>query len=148
MNTLRIVLTTFISALFMQACTSSGDWDDLPDPIAKFVAHYFPEEGVSQYGENDGRYYVRLHDSASLSFDSSYAWISINGEGSTLPQVLLFDQLPPGLYEAIQEDSDLAHVYAVSRNSSTYNVTLTDSYLSYDIATKEVTVQYPSSTEP
>lgn len=144
MKTLRNLFLTLIAILPLAACTTSTDWEEMPDPIAKFVAQYFPEDGVSQYGETDGVYHVKLRGSASLSFNSSYAWITVNGEGETLPQVFLFDQLPPALYENLQENSSLESVYSVSRNSRTYHVTLTDSYLTYDIASKEVTVEYPS----
>lgn len=135
-----------ISIMPLTGCSSS-EWEDLPDPIAHFVAQYFPEEGVADYGETGNVYYVKLRGSAALSFDSNFAWISVDGEGSTLPQVLLFDQLPPALYEYIQENSSLTSVYKISRNTRDYHVTLSDTYLTYNISNKTVSEEYPSKAE-
>lgn len=123
---------------------SSTEWEELPDPIAEFVAQYFPGDGVEHYGNSDGTYYVELKGSAGMSFDSNYSWITVNGRGMPLPQVFLFDQLPPALYEYVQEAESVNAVYSVSRSSRTYDVTLADSNLTYDILTKEVKQEYPA----
>lgn len=143
MKTLRYIFASVIFAISLTSCSTS-DWEEMPDSIAEFIARYFPGDGVSHYGESEGVYFVELKGSANLSFDDSYSWMTVNGEGSTLPQIFLFDQLPPALYEYIQEAESLENVYSVSRNSKTYDVTLDDSYLTYIIATKEVHQQYPT----
>lgn len=56
-----------------------------------------------------------------------------------LPQVLLFDQLPPALYKYLEETENLGNVFSLERNRSTYTVVLLDETLSYDIATQQIT---------
>lgn len=145
MKSLRNYIQLLALTIALTACSSSSEWEDLPEPIAVFVSQYFPGDGVAHYGESEGVYHVELKGSAMLSFDTRYAWITVNGQGEILPQVFLFDQLPPALYEYIQEFDSLGAVYSVSRNTRTYEVTLTDSYLSYNIKSREITRQYPSN---
>lgn len=73
-----------------------------------------------------------------MIFDSSYAWSSIDGEGATLPQVLLFDELPPALYQYLEETESLNSVYRLDRDARQYEVGLFDSALTYTIATGEI----------
>ena len=55
-----------------------------------------------------------------------------------LPQVLLFDQLPPKLYNYIQETEQLNGVFSLERNKDYYLVTLMDTTLKYVIESGEL----------
>lgn len=77
-----------------------------------------------------------------MIFDSSYSWTTIDGEGATLPQVLLFDELPPALYEYLESTENLTSVYRLDRNSRQYDVGLFDTALTYTIATGEIHSAY------
>ena len=52
-----------------------------------------------------------------------------------LPQVMLFDQLPPRLYAYLQDSQQLDSVFGMERDSKRYVLTLLDSTLTYDIST-------------
>lgn len=121
----------------MSSCHSS-EWDDMPSQIAEFVSKYFPGQDISEYGSTDDGYHLRLRNSAAITFNNNCSWLSINGYGGTLPQMLLFDELPPVLYEYLQETESLNGVYAVSRDTKNYFVRLLDSDLNYNTATDEI----------
>lgn len=139
-NMKRLILAIFtISAVFcLQSCHNSV-WDEMPAPISEFVSRYFPEQDVTEFGSTDDGYHVRLRNSAAITFNNNYYWLSINGYGGTLPQMLLFDEFPPALYEHLQAIEELNNVYAVSRDTKSYFVRLLDSDINYDIATGDIT---------
>lgn len=142
-----ITYITFIaSLLFVLPGCSSSEWEDVPTPIAQFLSEYFPLQAVSQCSEVDDVYHVKLRNSTSLIFGSNYKWTSINGYGNPLPETLLFDQMPPALYNYLQELSLTDQVYSATRDHFTYNITLLDSSITYTIATGIVTPDIPVST--
>ncbi len=136
---LIIIILAILIPVAFTGCQSSDAWDSLPDPIARFVAQYFPNTGVSSYSANDGSYHVKLSSAPALTFDSDYQWTDINGRGNTLPEVLLFDQLPPALYNYLSETERLDRVYSMSRDKHTYAVVTTDTDLTYNIDTGRIT---------
>lgn len=130
--------------MLMGAC-SNNLWDELPSPIARFIAEYFPGSGVKSYDiEQDSTYHVRIDNSVSLVFNQAQDWIVVDGNGGTLPEVFVQDQLPPALFRYIQEGEDTANVFRVSRDSTYYKVTLDDTVLTYEIETGRIT--YPDGT--
>jgi hypothetical protein len=56
-----------------------------------------------------------------------------------LPQVLLFDRLPPSLYSYLEETENLGNVFSIERDRTTYTVVLLNETLSYDVATEQIT---------
>ncbi len=69
-----------------------------------------------------------------LTFGENYGWTAIDGYGMPLPQVMLFDQLPPRLYAYLQDSQQqLDSVFGMERDSKRYVLTLLDSTLTYDI---------------
>lgn len=139
-------ITIILSLVIGATACSSSDWDELPAPIATFVNEYFPAQEVSQYRQDGDTYHVKLHNSVALTFDARYSWTSVNGYGNTLPQMFLFDQMPPALYAYLQELSLTDQVYSVKRDSFTYNVSLLDSSVTYTIDTGIVTPDNTPST--
>ena len=120
-------------------CNEKDDFEELPSQIQKFVAQYFPETAVSNYDFSNGIYHVTLNNSATMEFNSSIAWTCIDGRGSTLPEMLLYDQLPSPLYSFLESTGNTASVYRMSRNDAIITLGLLDSTAVYDIATGKIT---------
>ena len=76
---------------------------------------------------------MKLKSDCAISFDSRYRWVTVNGYGSTLPQMFLFDQMPPSLYSYLQETDNVNEVYSVTRDTAVYTVNLQDNTITYDI---------------
>lgn len=136
--TIIIPILIAVAAWAMPGC-SSTQWDDVPQPITSFLDEYFPEQAVADYRYDGSTYHIKLRNSAALTFNEQYAWTSVNGYGNTLPEMFLFDQLPPALYAYLQELSLTDQVYSVTRDNIDYNVVLLDSSVRYNIDTSVVT---------
>lgn len=133
--------------MVLGACSSDVS-DELPTVVSRFVTQYFPGVGVKSYNElSDGGYVVQLSGGPTLRFDSEGKWIDIDGNGSRLPQVLMYDQLPPALYEYLQGTEQQSGVYDVKRDKYYYKLTMFDTVLTYDIATEKVTYPGESTTQ-
>lgn len=134
-------LALLLITLTFTACTSSSLLDRLPEKVSDFIEEYFPGQSVSQAEFNDdSTYLVRLHNSVLLTFSKEYNWRSINGYGSTLPQMLLFDQLPPALYQYLQEMESVNGVYGVVRDNNLYRVELRNQSIIYNIHDGSITI--------
>ncbi len=128
-------------------CNNSNDlWNEVPQDIASFIDRYFPSSKLDSYVHSGTNYHVRIDDGPGLTFDASYSWIAIDGYGMPMPQVLLFDQLPPKLYEYLQGTQQLNSVFSMERDSEYYTLTLLDSSLRYTIETGEMTSHVPSAS--
>ena len=136
-----IALIILAFNLVIAGCTSNDLLDQLPEKISDFVQEYFPGQDVStaEFGD-DGTYMVRLRNSVMLTFDKQNNWQSVNGYGSTLPQMFLFDQLPPALYQYLQEMESVNGVYGVVRDSRLYRVELKNQSLLYNISDGSITI--------
>ncbi|MDE7458827.1 MAG: hypothetical protein K2M77_08165 [Muribaculaceae bacterium] len=133
-----LAVTAIIMAIFA-ACSDSEPWDELPEKISNFVTQYFPNTGLDSFSESTTTYHVRMSNGPGMTFNKDCEWEAINGYGMPLPQVLLFDQLPPALYKYLEETENLNSVFSLERDSSTYTVVLLDTTLTYDIQTQEIT---------
>lgn len=150
-HSFRAMLSAIVAALLFlapAACHNDNEWNQLPAGIAQFVSKYFPGQGVGSYTHSASSYHVRIDNGPGLTFDNDYAWITVDGYGSTLPQVFLFDQLPPKLYAYLQDTQQLDGVFGVDRDSKRYVVSLMDSSLIYTITTGEITGASVSQTAP
>ena len=146
MKTFLAKIMIFLGLIAGSAACSSENWETIPKPIADFLTEYFPLQAVSNCGYSDDVWHVKLRNSVALTFDDRYKWTSINGYGNTLPETLLFDELPPALYAYLQELSLTDGVYSVKRDNYVYNITLLDSSVTYTIATGIVTPDVPASS--
>lgn len=134
--------TLAITVLIFLCSCSSDAIDETPQSIANFITQYFPNERVESYTSiGDGKHKVTLYNSATLIFDAENRWTEIDGEGSTLPEVLLYDQLPPALYAYLQATEQQRSVYAVSRDYIYYKLTMLDTVITYTISSGAIT--YP-----
>ncbi len=135
------LISFYALGMLMEGCGNDSVYDELPSKIASFVTQYFPNYGVQSYSQSsDGEYHVRLKDGPGMTFGNNYSWIVINGYGLPLPQVLMFNELPPALYMYLQETENTENVFSVERNAFTYTLTLLDETVSYDTSTKRITV--------
>lgn len=139
-----VLLSIFIGAASIGGCDDDESWDNLPTPISNFISQYFPGVGVSDYDVTDDTYHVKIKNGPGMTFDKTYKWISINGYGEHLPQVLMFDQLPPAMYEYIQGNGLLDGVMSMERNSRRYTLVALDTTVYYDIETGRITEGEPS----
>jgi hypothetical protein len=143
-------LTAAISIAILSiatACNDTNYYDDLPQEIAEFISQYYPNTGVESYSDTDNKYVLKLKDGPGMTFNSSYNWTNINGYGSVLPQVLLFDQTPPALYQYLQATDCLDGVYDMSRDTANYYLTLLSSSITYNISSEQITGHDTSPTD-
>ena len=131
-----------IVCLSLFRCSSDEVANQVPTEISQFVAEYFPSYSYENYVKTKDSYFVKLKSGPGLTFNSKVKWIEINGYGQPLTQFFLFDQVPPAVYEYLQESENIENVYAVSRDSTNYFVSLFDSVLTYVIATTKISVAY------
>lgn len=108
-------LLTILGLFLLIACSSSL-WDDMPEPIATFVSTYYPMSGISEYSEHNGVYYVTIKNGASMTFDSTYTWLEVNGNGVVLPQLFVQDALEPKLVQYLMELELTDQVYAAKND--------------------------------
>ena len=119
----------------LPACDHSELWDSLPEKITEFINQYFPNSELQSAGESSDIYHVRIADGPGMTFDSEGEWLAVDGYGMPLPQVLLFDQLPPAVYDYLQASEQLNSVFSISRDKGNYTVTLLNNNIYYDTDT-------------
>lgn len=132
------ITAAVIAAMTLPSCSDNENFDELPREIQKFVALYYPEISVSSYSFNSGTYNIVLRNSATMTFNSSYQWISVNGRGATLPELFVYDRLPEALYDYLLTTSNTNNVYSASHNATSYTLGLLDSIITYDIKTASI----------
>lgn len=116
-------------------------WDEIPGPITSFIEQYYPGSGVKSFSQSDSGYKVKITNGASLSFDTEYSWTFIDGNGVRLPEVIVYNQLPPALFNYLQGIEQQADVYAMSRDKTYYKLTMHDTIIIYEISTGKIS--YP-----
>lgn len=143
-GSLKAVSSIFVwIALFCVGGLTSCDYEDeLNTPEGKiqyFVSQYYPSTAIENKSTlPSGEIQVVLKNSATILFDQNGSWLSVDGNGTVLPAVLLYDQLPENLYRYIEEMEATDGVYRISRNSSNYTVGFLDSSVEYDIASGKI----------
>lgn len=138
-----IILSVLI--IMMGACNDSV-WSELPAPISQFITKYFPQSDVASYNvDGAGNCTATIKNGATLTFNGDYAWIDVNGNGSPLPSMFIYDELPPILYNYVDEMEQTDAVYRVTRTDQTERVDFLNTYVIYEIATGKIT--YPSVEE-
>lgn len=69
------------------------------------------------------------------------AGLQSTATGSICREVLIYDKLPPALFNYLQGMEQQNSVYAMSRDKAYYKLTMEDTVITYDIATGKIT--YP-----
>lgn len=136
-NVLLMAVTPLMALI--SSCKDDQPWDELPVDISHFISQYFPNSGIESFTTSPTTYHIRISNGPGLTFDKDGDWETINGYGMPLPEVLLYDQLPPALYKYLEETSNLGNVFAIERNSRIYTVVLLDSTITYTIADQQIT---------
>lgn len=136
------VILVFVAGL--SSCGKDDEWGEVPREIANFIEQYYPGSAISSFSESDNTYHVRIKDGPGMTFGSDYSWIVVDGYGLPLPQVMLFDQLPPKLYGYLQDSQQLDSVFGMERDSSRYTLTMLNATLFYDIRSGEISGTTPT----
>lgn len=133
-----LLLPAILMVLLLGACSSSNVWDEIPTPITSFIEQYYPGSGVKSFSQTTDGYKVKINNGASLSFDEEYHWTFIDGNGVRLPEVLVYNQLPPALFNYLQGIEQQGEVYAINRDKTYYKLTMHDTVITYEIATGKI----------
>ncbi len=134
-----VSLILAIVAVIAASCSHSDLYDGMPRQIQSFISQYYPNSQLSTFTSTETAYNVGIKDGPSIVFDTSCNWTYINGNGSQLPQVLMFNDLPPKLYSYLEETENTKDVYEASRDAKEYTLILLDYTLHYNIADGEIT---------
>ena len=126
---------------FLAGCSSNDLYEDMPREIQSFVSQYYPNSQLERFTSSEATYTVILKNGPTMVFDSDCQWTKVDGNGSVLPQVLLFNDLPPALFSYLQETENTDSVFCITRDSAAYTVKLLTRLLTYDIATGDITGQ-------
>lgn len=133
-----IVLILPLFALIL-SCQGTDTYSDLPRPIAQFVSQYWPNPDVSSFSVlNDSTFEVRIKNGPTIKFNDEYDWILINGNGLTLPVILLYDCLPNKLYDYLLSGSMLDKCFVLERTSRSYDLTMLNDNITYDVRTNDI----------
>lgn len=138
----NLFLVTLLGSFLVMGACSTNLWDELPSQITSFISQYFPGAGVKSYKETNSDFRVNVDNGTTLVFDSDYNWVEIDGNGSRLPEVLIYDQLPPAFFNYLQGINAQNGVYMMMRDQDFYKVTTANTVITYAVATGKIT--YPS----
>lgn len=138
LQTLRVMSMVFLASAMspmLTACDNDDNpWDNIPQNIAEFIEQYYPNFALESATDNDSGYHIRLKNGPGMTFNADGSWTDINGYGMPIVQVFLFDQLPPKLYNYLQETQQLNAVFSITRDNDYYTLDLLESSLRFDIA--------------
>ncbi len=133
------IAAVIFALLALTSCSNHDDsYDEMPPKVQTFVSKYFPNFEVDSYTATADTYRVKLKDGPGITFDKDQMVENVNGYGMPLPGMLLFDTLPPKLYQYIEADSALNSVFAIEFSAETVYAVLLDYSLIYDNATGEI----------
>lgn len=135
-------LLLFVSAAlvcFFISCSDS-EYDSMPNSIQNFISQYWPNTNVEScaYSKTDATWTVILKNGPTVTFDNAMSWQSVDGNGMPLPQTLLYDRLPPRLYDYLESGEYLDQVFKMSRDNIRFSVELLNSSLTYDIDSGDI----------
>ena len=103
-------LIIFFSTIFSIASCENDVWEDLPSPVANFFTTYFPGQEVNSYTTGNNESIATVKGGVTVTFNSHNSWITVNGNGSPLPEILIYDQLPEKLYTYLEQTENTANV--------------------------------------
>lgn len=146
---MKRMLTIWLAAVavaMLSGCSNNNLYEDMPAEIQSFISQYFPGSVLESFTSSTSSYTVIIKDGPTISFGSDCRWTRVDGNGSPLPQVLMFNDLPPELYSYLQETETTNSVFCVSRTAKVYTVELLTETVTYDISTGEITGHHTSPT--
>lgn len=132
-------VAVFVCFWFLPSgCSHVELWNELSPGAAGFITEYYPSSELVSVTKSGGTIHVRIDNGPGLTFTDDGEWISVDGYGLPLPQVMLFDQLPPRMYAYLQETEQLNDVFRMSRDKEIYTVSLLKSDLTYNTDTGQL----------
>ncbi len=142
LKSIRLPLLTLmlIAVIGFSSCGHSP-WDEMPVTVSNFVDKYFNEGTIAEATHTESGFVVVIKNGAQIIFDSEDQWVSIDGRGETLPQMLLTDQLPAKVTDYLRAMEILDGVYMIQRSNGILRINLADSYFTYNYSTDILT--YP-----
>lgn len=141
-----LIITAICLWLMPAGCSHAELWNELPPDATAFINEYYPSSELSSVTKSGATIYVRIDNGPGLTFSDEGDWISVDGYGLPLPQVMLFDQLPSRLYAYIEEIEDLNEVFRMSRDKELYTLLLLNSDITYNTETGELRGSTPATT--
>lgn len=139
MKTVRIYVMMSLICLLAGCNDDDRYYDEMPREISGFLAQYYPDSEVSDFGETAGVYTLQIKNGATLRFDNLMQWIYVNGNGATLPGNFLYNELPEKAYDYLEETENVDGVYMVARDKTEYTITLKENTLHYNSGTGKLT---------
>ena len=137
---IKSILPLVMFATIFSACSEPDVWEKVPSRVSEFIQKYWPGQNLSYvHTAKDGACEVTIQNGPALEFDTSGSWTSIKGNGSIIPSMLIYDQLPDALYRYLEENEATNGVYSLSRTATSYDVTLLNSKVSYNVADGQIT---------
>lgn len=137
-----VIMAILVSlmALALESCSNNDDeaYNSMPDKVKQFVARYYPGYGVKSYTTSGDVVHLRLDNGPGITFDKDLNLEGVNGYGTTLPQVLLFDMLPPAMFDYLQSTDELNDVFAMTFTADDVTVELMSSRIVYDVKTAKI----------
>ncbi|MDE5629520.1 MAG: hypothetical protein K2I69_08170 [Muribaculaceae bacterium] len=144
---INMILLACAMWIMPASCDNADLWNEVPGEIAEFVNNYYPMSRLQSFSHSDQTYHLRIENGPGMTFNNNYNWITVDGYGMPLPQVMLFDQLPPALYNYLQETERLDAVFSINHNTDnkndSYTAELIDTSVSYDVITGKLTGTIP-----
>ena len=119
-----VFLASAMSPMLTACDNDNNPWDNIPQNIAEFIEQYYPNFALESATDNDSGYHIRLKNGPGMTFNADGSWTDINGYGMPIVQVFLFDQLPPKLYNYLQETQQLNAVFSITRDNDYYTLDL------------------------
>ena len=132
------MIVALLAGISLSGCANDA-WEDVPSKAYDFCMEYWPEYAIQTYGNVDGVQVVVIKGAATVYFDQASQWIKIDGNGGTLPPMLMYDQLPGPLYTYLEQVEAVRAVYILARNATSYEVTLANQTVTYNVETGEIT---------
>lgn len=134
-----------VIVMLFSACQKS-EIDSLPEDVSSFMTEYFAFQPIQSTAKTkDGGWVVSVKSGATLWFAADGNWTAIDGNGTTLPAVLIHDQVPATLWAFIVELEATENVYSLEKTGETMIVGLLDTHITYNRTTGSIT--YPSVVE-
>lgn len=133
------VVACIIVLLALASCSDNHTYDQMPERVDNFIARYFPGYSIDTYDDSDNEIRVKLKNGPEITFNDDYYLKEIIGYGDPLPQMLLYDTLPPALYKYIEGNRNLGQVYNLEFTPRTVSVVLQDYSLIYNNQTGKIT---------
>lgn len=136
----KTFLLLFVAvAMIVASCHNDSEYDLLPPGAANFISQYWPDPYIDSVTKtSNGNTQVVVKNGPTITFGRNDEWVEIDGNGLPLPSVLLFDLLPPTLYDYIESGEYLNQIFEIERDARKYEIDILNGDITYDIVTGQI----------